>query len=269
MLTPNEMREKVKDYCKANPVEFYGDRNDELSPELIETLLTDPDKFGEVSSECEFSLQDYWYSECYFEYVNTFMKEIDLDPEETPDNIKDGIRELIQDYVEFDYSDYWRVCCHNSNPHIVLEPINPDTGEGFYPPMYSLDFKENMDRARALMKHFGIRNYRRIENMYEHETLKVCGTVDLYEIFKTGETPKQWVIYSTDNLIFHTSWNGSGCLGNIKMRKDKSSAITCNVSFDNNKKYGVDAVYGFTGQWWRNELTPVSDLELNPATMEG
>lgn len=255
-----EKEKAIRGYCGKNPVIIYGDYQDELSNDLIDCLLESPDKFWESACESEFQIQDSWYEYGFEDYKKEVFEACGIEEDETDSDTLESYEETIRYNFFFDFSDYWRTACQNTRVHITLEPINPETEEPFYCVHWGLDWHENMSRARALMKYFGIRNYRAIESMYAHETLKICGTLDLWDLAEKQKAPDSFRIHSGDNMLFHTAWNGSGCLGDVKMRKD-SVVIKCTVRNDSNSKYGVDAVYGFTSRYWQEELTPIWNEE--------
>lgn len=237
----------IQEYCEKNPIMMYADYRDELPDDMIEALLTGANPW-DSAWDYEVQMQDSWFDYRFAEYANEAAKSLNLEP-------SDEFKEKIMESLVFDFSDYWKTCARNTRVKISLEPINPETGEGFGTVHNSLGFAENLSRARALNKYFGIRRYKAIESCYEHETLKIMGTIDLALLMESASPPTEWEITPQDEAIFHTSWNGSGCLGEVRI--GKSCRIACNVRNDDNDRYGIDAVYGFTSAAWSTELTPI------------
>lgn len=244
--------QKIIDYCEKNPVTIYADYRDEI-PENLVTLLLEKGRqaFEESAWEYEISMQDSWYEYGFCNYVQECADSLDIELTDESDDIRD----LIQENLVFDFSDFWKTAARNTRVKIALIPVNPETDGYFDAVHWENDFSENLNRARALTKYFGIRNYRKIESCYSHESLKIMGKVDLWEFMQHENVPEYWDISPQDKGIFHTSWNGSGCLGDVTITK--KCRIKCNAVIDTASKYGIDAVYGFVGSVWSSELSPV------------
>ena len=250
------MQNLITKYCEKNPITIYADYRDEIPQELVKVLLEKGgDSFTESACEYEWQIQDSWYEYGFSEYVQECATECELP-------ITDELKDIIQEHLIFDFSDFWKTAARNTRLNIALIPINPETGEYFDAVHWELDFSENLSRARALNKYFGIRDYKRTESMYSHESLKIMGRVDLWELIQQPSPPELWTITPQDRGIFHTSWNGSGCLGEVNITK--TCAIKCDVRNDSESRYGIQAVYGFTNRAWDSDLTPVFKNEVNP-----
>lgn len=260
MFNEKYIGDKIAKYCEDNPVKIYGDYNDCLSDELAETLIeSGRQAFEESAWEWEINIQDNWYSYGYNDYRRELTDSLDIHDSDN-DELAEFVDDTIRDHIWFDFSDFWDTCFRNTRLHITLEPINPETGETFDAVNPWLDFHENLTRARALVKYFGIRNYKRIESLYEHESLKICGYIDLSEYMEHESLPDKFTIMAGDTAIFHTSWNGSGCMGDVDITRNID--IACNVRIDGNSRYGVQSVYGFCESFWRDtELRPVWNKE--------
>ncbi len=233
----------IAQWNEKNPYMIYGDYNDAISAEMAEMLLDgDFEGFDMAFWEWGINAQDYADRDGHYKNM---LEELELD--DTEEN-----RESFDESICFDCSDFLYTCLRNANFNVVLTPIHPETKEPFYTVIPSMGFSDMLSNARELNRFFGIRNYRKIESMYEHETLKICGKVDFLELYKTQKIPSKWVISPQDNAIFHTSWNGSGCLGDVNITK--TCEIECKVSLDNKDRYGVQEVYGFTSRFWESDL---------------
>lgn len=247
-MNPEQIK-SLTEYCENNPVIIYADYRDELSSDQISALLErGAESFWESAWDSEIYIQDSWYEYGFKEYVKEALKDCDISDD-------DKAADIIQENLIFDFSDFWKSCARNTQVNITLTPINPETDEPFYTVHYHQSFSDMLANARALRKYFGMRDFRKIESCYDHEVLRICGHVDLCALIKNG-MPEQWRINPGDNCVFHTSWNGSGALGDFSIRK--SAVLKCRVELDAANRYGVDAVYGFCGSFWREtELTPV------------
>jgi hypothetical protein len=245
-MTPEQEKALIK-YCEDNPVTIYADYRDELSAQDVETLFEKgADSFWESLWESEFNMQDSWYSYGFRDYKEEALRACDI--EELEDD------SILYENITFDFSDFWRDCANNTRVKVTLTPINPETNEPFYTVHHNQLFDYMLDNARALRKYFGMRNFRKIESCYDHESLKICGYVDLWHIIENG-MPEKWTINPGDSCVFHTSFNGSGALGDFKI--EKQATLECRVQLDDSNRYGVGAVYGFCGSFWREtELTP-------------
>lgn len=250
----------AREYAEANPVTIYADYRDVLSAELVQAAIENPDSFWESAFECETGMQDSWFEYGFKDYAEESAADCGVNTDN--ENLFETFKQALAENLVFDFSDYWRSTCRNTRANIVLVPINPETGEAFETVHWQNDFAANLANARALRKYFGIRNYRAIESCYTHETLKILGQLDLWAILERGRLPDSFEISPQDSAIFHTSWNGSGCLGDVKITK--TCRLKCAIRHDDSDRYGVQAVYGFTGKVWSNELTPIySDAETN------
>lgn len=264
----NALCDKIATWAEDNPYMVYGDYRDELSEEQIEALLEDRQKFDELWWKVEIHASDYveWsyvhdelIDEFGEELVEVFAEELG---EEDPDSLKfDDLPEEAQqafwEYSWVDCSDLLDTCLRNSSPKIAATVMDPDApeavGDGdstIGPPNgHDLDEEVNEARQKYLADKFGIDGWK-AESCYYHETLKVMGTLDLRDVYRNGK-PKAVEIGPDSQLIFHTGWNGSGCLGEVKATRP----VTLPARFDlDNGRYGIDAVYGFVGSVWRDEI---------------
>lgn len=259
---------EIAAFVEANPYQVYGDRNDELTDEQIDLLLEDRQKFDEAWGEVEINASDYAdWSELQREVVEQFGERI---MEEFPDDFakndeaddlewRDMPDEVEQTFFEntvVDCSDLLKTCLRHASAYMIAVPLDPDApdadedeGGAIGPPNADLDEEQNEARQRYLAEKFGIDGWA-AESCYYHETLKVMGKLDLEEVYEKGK-PKAITIGPDSSLIFHTGWNGSGCLGAVKATK----TVTLPARFQRDcGKYGIQAVYGFVGSVWAEDL---------------
>lgn len=89
------------------------------------------------------------------------------------------------------------------------------------------------------------------------DVLKLIGTVDLVELYENlckGLKPVA-VNINSGYKVTHNHHNGSGGCGDLPDSKTKRTFYKATIENDNSRpKYGVDAVFGFTGSVWNNEL---------------
>ena len=268
MMTEREQLLKdVAIWAENNPYVAYGDYRDELSKEQVELLLEDRQKFDEDFWEIECRVMDYAdWSDHEKELLDTFRDRIfaayrdcfpdDCEADEIEwEELPDEITETDQECRYVDCSDVLDTMLRNTRVNIVAIPEKRN-GEEIAPPNFELDAEENRKRNRYLKDTFGMDGWK-AESCYYHERLKVMGRLDLREVYEKGK-PVAITIEPGDSLIFHTSWNGSGCLGDVETttRKTFKASFQC----DDADKYGVQEVYGFIGEVWRNTLN-VSKFE--------
>lgn len=263
--------DEIRAFTEAHPYQVYGDRNDELSNEQINLLLEDRQKFDEDWWEVEINASDYadWsdlQSQIITEFGERIMAEFpddfakndvadELDWRDMPDAVVDAFHES----TVVDCSDLLATCLRHSRAYFIAIPhdanapegVNDPDDNGIGPPNGDLDPEVNEARQTYLAEKFGIDGWA-AESCYYHESLKVMGYLDLQEVYEKGK-PVAVTISPQDQLLFHTSWNGSGCLGDVTATK----TVTLPATFqnDNGKSYGIQSVYGFVDEVWRTPLT--------------
>lgn len=251
-------------WAEANPPKAYGDRNDTLTSEQVETLLTSREAFDEEWWEVERHCYDYvdWDSvreECLREFRALLADAYGLPEDFKWRDLPHEVDEALMESVWVDTSDLLDTCLRHASRtvNIVAIPSDPnapgddcDEPGAIHLPHGNLSDEENEARQRYLAETFGIDGWA-CESMYEHERLKVLGKLDLREVYEKG-TPTNITIDPQDSLIFHTSWNGSGCMGSPVASKTVTLPATFEV--DENRRWGVQSVYGFVGEVWRHTL---------------
>lgn len=259
---------KVATWAEENPYTVYGDRNDELSDDQIELLLTDRQAFDESWWEVEMNASDYCeWGDHYKNLCEEFGEDIiacypdelagmEADELEWSD-VPDDVQQAFHENSSVDCSDLLDTCLRHASPKIIAIPLDSDApdgdddeGEQIGPPNGDLDDEQNEARVKYLADKFGIDGWA-AESCYYHETLKVMGTLDLRDVYKNGK-PKSVTIGPDSKLIFHTSWNGSGCMGDVTATKTVTLPAIFKLDAGN---YGIQAVYGFVGSMWADELT--------------
>jgi len=255
MSNLEKMVNHVAAWCEENPVTLYADYRDELPDEIVNDLLEgNSESFDELLTQAQIGYFDCGGSGYHLDELRRDM-ESEFD-EEDLDDAKDAIEEAFFENYQMDASDLSDGLLRHSTPHIVAILLDSE-GNEYNPPNGDCDRDENADRIRRL-RSIGIRRPWAIESMYEHESIKVCGTIDLEQfvkaMWKSGKTPDKYKVTfnSRDNLISHTSCNGSGGLGDIDVTGEFT--LDCVLVNDKDSHYGVDAVYGFCNSWWQNDL---------------
>lgn len=247
------LKEDCAKYAESNPITICGDYRDELPADMIEALLDgNLDKFSELQWECELNMQEYeTYSER--ESFDQWIKDNGLELSEDQES---ELWEIWSENQFRNYSDFWNTCFGNSRPHIVAIPEKRN-GENIEFPNMDFDKRTNSRLNDYLRKVHGWDGWK-AETLYPYDILKVIGTIDLKELYENlCKGLKPWGIRLDQGyVITHNNFNGSGGLGNIGPSKSKAPYKAC-FRFDNNDKYGVQAVFGFTESAWRDELNVV------------
>lgn len=263
----NALLSEISAMVEAEPYTVYGHYDDSLSEEQIGLLLESRQAFEEAWWEVEINAADYAdWSDLHKKIIATFGERImalwpddfakndeveDLEWRDMPDDVQETFRES----EVVDCSDLLKTCLRNaSRNHFVAVPMDPDApdtdGDGIGPPNGDLSEEDNEARQHYLADKFGIDGWK-AESCYYHESLKVMGRLDLEEVYEKGQ-PVAVEISPQDRLIFHTSWNGSGCLGPVEATK----TVTLPAKFKlDSGSYGIDSVYGFVGEVWANDIT--------------
>ena len=253
MEISNELYRKIQKYCEDNPYIAYADYRDELPLDMVELLLEDRQKFDEEWFEVEQSYYDYadwqyWEEDAFDEFAKLILGD---EHEETCfDDFPDKVKAVFYEYRYIDTSDALRSHLRQTRAYIVAVPEKRN-GDTISPPNYECDSIENKARNRYLRDSLGI-NGNSAESMYHFEVLKVCGTLDLQEVYEKGK-PTHVIVGPGDSLVTHSSLNGSGGLGDLTPTRRKKFKATFHV--DELNRYGVQAVYGFTGRFWEHELS--------------
>ncbi len=256
-----ELADKVVKWCSKNPYVLYGDYRDQLSDEQIKFILKGEfDAFFDNWSECRMHDDIYWDWDGHF---SELLEELTLDEGEADDSeLIEFVRETFDENTWVDDSDLLKTCCDNSKPHIVAIPYigkNITNGEldVFEFPCAECDDEENERRNAILKEYLGIDDGFKAECMYPYDILKICGTVDLWEIVgKRIDLSKNLKIKISPQMyarpVAHNSFNGAGGCGDIKITK--TGVFPCTLYNDYNNRYGIQAVFGFTEAFWSENL---------------
>lgn len=272
------------DFCvkwlENNPYTVYGDYRDELSDKQIEALLDgNLEKFDELWWEVEINASDYADRDGHEnELRQEIMRELDYDEEDLDEDgeLHEIIKEAFTDAFIVDCSDLLQTCLRNTRGVHIVATLLDEHGEPYYFPQWENGDEQN-EQLREILKDF-VEDPDAAEAVYSNEVLKICGTIDLSDLYErlcnhartsSGvddfKMPTKIRVGPRDNdhALLHSGWQGSGSLGSIKFTREKIFA--CELVNDKLLRYGVDAVYGFTGQFWReHELDLVWSDEKEP-----
>lgn len=256
--------ERVTKWCEENPVKYYGHYDDELPDDVVSALLEgNQNEAFDHMWEHEIRMADY--NDYSYELDNLFS-ELDLDD---PESAEDGeeweklkaqreeAREAFYENRQEDFSDFWKTAARNTDCRVTVTLLH--NGGEIYPPHWECGEDENQERERILFELFGMtkEDCDKIEATYSSEVLKLCGSIDIRPLLKYGaKITNKVTLRQSDagNLLFHDSWNGSGSMGDLIIRKEEPITLECRVRLDKAIKYGVDEVYGFTGSFWSHEI---------------
>lgn len=238
-------KEVIATWCANNPYVFYGDYRDQLSQKQIGFIIHG--KFD-----------DFWYDwfETEMEFdVDWDAHRVDLCEHLGVEELSDEQEEIFSEQRITDSSDLLRTCCRNSTPHVVTIPyLDAERDTPFEFPHHELDDEENERRNAVLKEILGIEDGWKAETIYSFDILKVCGTIDLWDMIQNRPKIKGIKIGPTmkASLVTHNSHTGSGGMGDIKVTK--SGTFPCYLIYDETNRYGVQAVFGFTETFWSGEL---------------
>lgn len=264
-------------WAENNPYIAYGHYDDTLSDEQIDLMLEDRQAFDESWWDIERNVSDYAeWGEIHEELIAAFADRlVAAYPEELADwsddnaleweDLPEDVKQAFWENSCVDASDVLQTCLRNASrsTYFLAIPSDPDSPNedadeagAIGLPHSDFEDEENEARQRYLEEKFGIDGWA-CESCYSHERLKVLGKLDLEEIYEKGK-PTTIRIDPHDSVIFHTSWNGSGCLGTPVITK----TVTLPATFQRDaERYGVQSVYGFTGDVWKHTLNTIDFQE--------
>lgn len=262
-LTREEVETLLREWCKENPYTVYADRNDELPVEYAEKIM-DCENDAELENvlcdiECEIddNLLDYrWQAED--ESFKQCLKDNELYFDSKSE--EESYLEFFREYFEFNTWEYIQhIFGQSSHIHIVATPqYNGEAIEA--PNTFDNSEEYNKELSGILIETLGYSqedcDKLANETGYSGAVLRVCGTIDFSEIFKTREMPKTITFSKSDSIVFHNAGNGSGSCYEPEITK--TVTLPANFRVDNSWKYGIDAVYGMSGRFWQNDLTMTS-----------
>lgn len=261
LLTESDVTAITK-WCEKNPLRMYGYYRDELPDDVVADMLAGSlEKFDEWLLECEQNHIDHYLSSYIDEAAAEIADLLDIDTEadDWPD-VRDEIDDILRESYMVDASDFIRTCLSNTSPRVVATILDDDGQEYGFPQGLDCNRDENARRIRRL-RSIGVRNPWRAEAMYCYDCLKIIGTIDLrwlYDELCAGCKPLEKIrIGSSGYAIAHNSVNGSGGCGDVVIRGQH--VVRCHLHLDSQDRYGVDAVFGFVGQCWRDELDLISE----------
>lgn len=252
----------MRETAELRPYVVYGDYRDELNEKQIEALLDgDTDRFFELWDSVEMSCWDYADRDGWEAQIR---KEVIADLEITDaelEELNELIDETLSENFHLDTSDLLRTCLRNSSCKVTALLLDAD-GEPFHFPHWENGEEHN---AELVTKLDFVKDPYAAECVYASEVLKICGTVDLETVYDNlllgYKMPTKIKVGPKDsnNALLHQSWSGSGNMGSIEFTKE--AVYTCQLANDSANRYGVDAVYSFTGQFWCHELQLVWEKE--------
>lgn len=261
--TRKQLHIDMSAWLLANPYVPYVHYDDCFSSEQVATLLESREKFDESLNDWRYSFYDYPENWQYIEsemldafrerifalYPDDLPADIDDADELTMDNIPDDLLDLYQADRMFDETDAIDQMFRNTRVNIVAA-VRKRNGDEVNPPNGDCDADENRKRLRYLKDTFGMDGWA-LESCYEHESLKVMGKLDLSEVYAKGK-PVAITFGPESHLIFHTLWNGSGCLGDVTSQNTVTMAAE--FACDDAHRWGIQSVYGFIGEVWADTL---------------
>jgi hypothetical protein len=267
----DDLKEKIKTWCKENPYTVYAHYNDEMPKEWVAKLveattvqeLQDAKYFIEEQL-CE-NLSDHQHNTNDYEF-DRFLLEHKLDEpkiEFASDAEYDKAMDFFRDYWEYNTDDdYLKTLLRRAekNTDIVAVPLNRK-GEGFELPSddyWGSEVKDNPKRRDSLIRNFGFSKDDIKEMMgdatYAYSILKVCGRIDLEALWNSDYPLSHIVISERDSLIIHNHNNGSGG-GCAVVPQGYSKTFPALFRVDDyHYAYGVQRVFGFVSQFWSGQL---------------
>lgn len=245
-MTPQE-------YFKENPIKlcFYADRDDQLTDKQVAAIVEacdnpDNDKRLAGIDAARESFDEWWFDTSWEYYEKPAIDEARAayceqeGLEEAPDDFDD----IARDAIVWDDDAFDVLARHTPDVRVVLYPVKPNG-----------DLYDDVQEIAELL---GIENPDDMGQMYTSEALCLCGELDVEDILNNlyqGKRLASVTITPDDasNLVLHCGWNGSGNMGDIE--PTKTVTLPVQVRADKTRKYGVDAVYGFTGRFWQHTPT--------------
>ncbi len=247
------LKDAASDYAKKNPIMIYGDYRDELPDDIIEHIMNgEQDEAYEAMGDCEINMQCHESYSYEHEAFREWFKNQDIEEDDITEEQYEEIEQAYIENVYRDYSDFWKCCFNNTRVKLAVTLLKDDGESPINGPHFEHGDDENKEISAYLIDTLGT-DGEKAKLCYASEVLKIGGTYDIKTLLEKG-MPKGIKIGpgDADNLLFHGSWNGSGSLGSIVPTKEH--IFKCTIRHDDKHRYGVDAVYGFTGAWWSHEL---------------
>lgn len=253
MITNPKMEEQCKlgdliaDYCDKNPVKVYGDYQDTLPDELINLCLTgDRELIHDFMNDYECELSDYNYELVKYHY-NEMLEHFELDDSELH-------WDLFCDSYWIDWSDLWDSAFSNTNVRVTITLLDINDNPIEFP-HHDFDNDYNEELSDYLLKTLGIKNPEKMESTYSCEILKLCTELNLGDLREHGFKLPDFITIRPEHsnyLLTHDLVNGSGSWGSIKVTKPYK--FKYRITNDESSSYGVQGVYGFTSNFWNNNV---------------
>jgi hypothetical protein len=250
---------RVSDYLAEHGYTVYADYRDEIPAEWIADLLDGKrEAFDEKVSDMAFDWLPYVEWDDWRDTIFSALK--------LPDDLKGDpeLDELIREETWIDTTDWLKTAARNTRLNFTATPHMPPPlkpGERLFEedqderlflfPHGNLTNTENERRERQLADVLGI-TPDEDSAMYEFDELKVLGRLDVMELIEKG--PPTHITLSPDmpnTLVTHNAVNGSGGCGEPVITK--TATLPAMFEIDQ-PRYGVDAVFGFVGEVWAQEL---------------
>lgn len=244
----SKRRARMYKWLSDNPYRFYGDYRDQISDEMAQMIIAGEfDSFYDEFSEWEFSLYDYAdLSDLKSEFASEFGYDSFAE-------MPEGIKDLFNENVAYDTSDYFRTCVKNWSGNVVARLVKRNGEYIEFPCEWEHDKEYARKLADYLKRHCGIEKPYDNEAGYSGSYLVALGTIDLMQILEKRQKPTHLWISERDFTLGHNSWNGSGTCANDQY-KGKRRKMKAEFRIDSAYRYGVQSVYGLTDSCWSNEL---------------
>lgn len=238
--------ERLNAWINANPYQLFAHYRDCISDEQAQFLLDGEfESFNESVWEWEINASDYidWN-----EWESEFASAANYDEW---DSMPEWLQEFAQERRFIDSSDLIEGAIRNYSGHCIawLFKRNGDAIE------FDAWGDSNPANTRYLKRQWNIDN-RKSEATYGGTILTALGRIDLLTIYKSQRKPTHIILDSQTYLIGHEPWNGSGTAWSDYYSGPKNKPpVKARFFVDGlNPGYGVDSIFGLSGQCWANDI---------------
>jgi hypothetical protein len=238
---------RMIDWIEANPYAIYGHCYDKLPDEMAQMLLEgELEKFDESFWEMELQIADgvdwsAWESE--------FTKEF-YAPNVSFDQLPETIQDLVIQHRNVEVNDLLHTMIENWDGRVIARLVKRN-GEYIEFPHRDHAPSTNKRLQAYLKRHCGIDGWE-FDAIHTQSYLTVLGTMNLWEVYYAQVKPKNLFISHADVVLGHERARGSGTTSG--KYKGAPRVMLAEFSVDGQDGYGVQAVYGFTSDVWKNEL---------------
>lgn len=243
----SSLENRMVAWLEKNPYKFYPYQGDQLSQHQVELLIDG--NFDDFHDNW-FSYTDTLYQYAIWDDIEAAFAE-EFKFRSAKSEWPEDKSELFDLFKQIDCSVLLEHNLKSTTAYVAVKP-KKQSGNYIKFPHSDLSSKDNAYLNRYNKTYLGIENSWDAETCYCYDSLTIIGKVDLHAWYKRGRKPDFFKFSPDDFVLTHNYFNGSGGLGDVVITKTRK--MRYDARLDDADAYGVQQVFGFTDDCWKNQL---------------